>query len=48
MDNIEIKCDVCGRVRADIIEVRDSDDAFKEVVCVCPICKTKHIVPINQ
>lgn len=48
MDNIEITCSTCGTVRAEIIEVRESDDAFKEIVCKCPLCKSKHVIKINQ
>lgn len=45
--SIEIICDKCGKVEADVIEVRESDDAYKEAVCVCSKCNKKHVVKIR-
>lgn len=44
---IEIVCEKCGKVEAEVIELRESVDAFKEAVCVCCKCNKKHVVKIR-
>lgn len=44
---IEVYCETCGRyVEAEVIEIKESDSAFKEVVCKCTKCGKKHVVKI--
>lgn len=44
---MEVYCDKCGRyVEVEVLEIKESEDSFKEVVCVCTNCGKKHVVKI--